>query len=1036
MIDRIIQWSVDNRLLVLLLTVVVVAWGVFSVRQTPLDAIPDLSDTQVIIHTEYPGQAPEVVEDQVTYPLSTALLAVPGAKDVRGFSMFGDSYVYVLFDDDVDLYWARARVLEYLSQVADDLPEGATPALGPDATGVGWVYKYALKDPTGEHDLGDLRALQDWFLQFELQSVDGVAEVAPLGGMVRQYQVELDPEAIRAYDLSPDAIAQQIRSSNEEAGGSVVEMAEAEYMVRSRGYIGGLADLSGVPVGVEEDGTPILLEQIAEIREGPRARRGIAELDGQGEVVGGMVVMRDGENALETIEGVKARIDEVRDSLPEGVELVETYDRSELIEGSVANLVEKLWQEFLIIAAVVVVFLFHLRSALVALISLPIGILIALMIMNAQGINANIMSLGGIAVTIGAMVDAAIVMVENAHKRLERAPPGADRWRIIREAAQESGRPLFFALLIITVSFLPLFALGGESGRLFAPLAFTGTYAMAAAAGLAVTLIPVLIGYLVRGRIRSEGEHPIARVLIAGYRPIIGTILRRPWATVVVALAVGGSALYPASQLGTEFMPRMDEGDLMYMPTLDPGVSVDKAREVLQQTNRLIQEVPEVEQAFGKAGRGETATDPAPLGMFESVIRFKPESQWRDGMTKEDLIQELDRKVDLPGVSNVWVPPIRTRIDMLATGVRAPVGIQISGPDLAVIEEIGRDIEEAVADIEGTSSARADRTATGRYLEVDVDRAEAARYGLTVSDVQSVIQLGVGGMDVDQSIEGLERFPINVRYPQARRDGPEALRELPLTTANGEHLALGAIADVAIADGPAMIRTENARRTGNVNVDISGRALGDYVTEAREVLRQEVDLPSGYSIQFVGQYEQLEAAQERLQMLIPVTLALVFVLLYLCFRNVVEPLMLLGTLPFALVGGLWLLYGLGYDLSVAVAVGFILLGGLAVEFAVVLLSYIRQAIADHQPRHRAAFREAVAEGAVRRVRPLTMTSLTIVFALVPLLIDTGLGSEAMQRIATPMVGGMVTAPLIAFALVPALYYLWQRRHYPETPNQE
>ena len=1036
MIDRIIQWSVDNRLLVLLLTVVVVAWGVFSVRQTPLDAIPDLSDTQVIIHTEYPGQAPEVVEDQVTYPLSTALLAVPGAEDVRGFSMFGDSYVYVLFDDDVDLYWARARVLEYLSQVADDLPEGATPALGPDATGVGWVYKYALKDPTGEHDLGDLRALQDWFLQFELQSVDGVAEVAPLGGMVRQYQVELDPEAIRAYDLSPDAIAQQIRSSNEEAGGSVVEMAEAEYMVRSRGYIGGLADLSGVPVGVEEDGTPILLEQIAEIREGPRARRGIAELDGQGEVVGGMVVMRDGENALETIEGVKARIDEVRDSLPEGVELVETYDRSELIEGSVANLVEKLWQEFLIIAAVVVVFLFHLRSALVALISLPIGILIALMIMNAQGINANIMSLGGIAVTIGAMVDAAIVMVENAHKRLERAPPGADRWRIIREAAQESGRPLFFALLIITVSFLPLFALGGESGRLFAPLAFTGTYAMAAAAGLAVPLIPVLIGYLVRGRIRSEGEHPIARVLIAGYRPIIGTILRRPWATVVVALAVGGSALYPASQLGTEFMPRMDEGDLMYMPTLDPGVSVDKAREVLQQTNRLIQEVPEVEQAFGKAGRGETATDPAPLGMFESVIRFKPESQWRDGMTKEDLIQELDRKVDLPGVSNVWVPPIRTRIDMLATGVRAPVGIQISGPDLAVIEEIGRDIEEAVADIEGTSSARADRTATGRYLEVDVDRAEAARYGLTVSDVQSVIQLGVGGMDVDQSIEGLERFPINVRYPQARRDGPEALRELPLTTANGEHLALGAIADVAIADGPAMIRTENARRTGNVNVDISGRALGDYVTEAREVLRQEVDLPSGYSIQFVGQYEQLEAAQERLQMLIPVTLALVFVLLYLCFRNVVEPLMLLGTLPFALVGGLWLLYGLGYDLSVAVAVGFILLGGLAVEFAVVLLSYIRQAIADHQPRHRAAFREAVAEGAVRRVRPLTMTSLTIVFALVPLLIDTGLGSEAMQRIATPMVGGMVTAPLIAFALVPALYYLWQRRHYPETPNQE
>ncbi len=1030
MIERMIRWSVENRLLVLLLTVILVGWGVVSLRQTPLDAIPDLSDKQVIVHTEYPGQSPEVVEDQVTYPLSTSLLAVPGAEDVRGYSMFGDSYVYVLFDDETDLYWARSRVLEYLSQITAELPEEASPSLGPDATGVGWVYQYALQDPTGEHDLGDLRAIQDWFLELELQSVDGVAEVAPLGGMVRQYQVELDPQAVRAYGLSLDRIARRIRESNREVGGSVVEMAEAEYMVRSRGYIQGIADLAEVPVGEAANGAPVTLDQVADIHEGPQKRRGIAELNGEGEVVGGIVVMRDGANPLETIQGVKERLDEVRGSLPAGVEVVETYDRSELIQGSVRNLAWSLGQEFLIIALVVTVFLFHIRSALVAIITLPIGILTALLIMNAQGVTANIMSLGGIAVTIGTLVDAAIVMVENAHKRLERAPPDADRWSVIRASAQESGRPLFFALLIITVSFLPLFALGGESERLFSPLAFTGTYAMAIGAGLAVTLIPVLIGYLVRGRIRSEGRHPIARLLIGAYRPVIGAILRRPWATVAGAVLVGVTALYPASQLGSEFMPRMDEGDLMYMPTLDPGVSVGKARQVLQQTNQLIREVPEVERVFGKAGRAETATDPAPLGMFESVIRLKPRSEWRDGLTKDDLIRELDEKVDLPGVSNVWVPPIRTRIDMLSTGIRAPVGIQISGPDLEVIERIGKEIEAAVADVPGTTSARADRTATGRYLEIDVDRLEAARHGLSVGDVQSVVRLGVGGMSVDQSIEGLERFPINIRYPQERRDSPEALEGLPIVADSGEQVPLGEVADVEIAEGPAMIRTENARRTGNVNVDIAGRALGDYVADAQQAVREAVELPAGYSVQWVGQYEQMQAAQQRMQLLVPATLAVVFILLYLCFRNAVEPVMLLATLPLAMVGGMWLLYALGFDLSVAVAVGFILLGGLAVEFSLVLLSYIRQSVEEHQPEDVAGLRRAVAEGATHRVRPLVMTSLTIVAALVPLLLNTGLGSEAMQRIAAPMVGGMVTAPLLAFLVIPALYFLWQRRYYP------
>ncbi len=1027
MIDRIVQWSLDNRLLVLLLTAVFVVWGVFSLRQTPLDAIPDLSDVQVIVHTSFAGQAPQVVEDQVTYPLTTALLSVPNARDVRGFSMFGDSFVYVLFDDGTDPYWARARVLEYLNQVAPNLPAQARPALGPDATGVGWVYQYALVDRSGRHDLGQLRSLQDWFLRFELQSVEGVAEVAPLGGMVRQYQVQLDPDRARAYDLTLDQVRRAIQGANQEAGGSVVEMAEAEYMVRSRGYLSGIEDLRAIPLGRSNNGTPVLLENVADIRTGPRARRGIAELDGEGEVVGGFVVMRHGENALATIERVKQRLEELKPGLPEGVEVVETYDRSELIQGSVRNLSGKLVQEFLIIALVCAVFLLHLRSALVAIVSLPIGIMAALLIMQQQGIDANIMSLGGIAVTIGAMVDAAIVMVENLHKRLERAPPDEDRWTTVAVAAKETGRPLFFALLIIVVSFLPLFTLEGQEGRLFHPLAFTGTYAMAVAAGLGITLVPVLMGYLVRGRILPEASHPLSRGLIVLYRPTLDVLLRHPWLTLLAALLLAVSMLYPASRLGTEFMPDMDEGDLMYMPTLNPGASIGKVREFLQQTDRMIMTVPEVKQVFGKAGRAETATDPAPLGMLETVIRFKPRDQWREGLTKDDLIRELDEAVQITGASNVWVPPIKTRIDMLSTGVRSPVGVKIAGPDLAEIERIGRDIERVLTDLPGTASAFAERTGTGRYIEIDIDRRAAARHGLGIDDIQRVIQTAVGGMDITETVEGLERYPVSLRYPQDWRDSIERLRELPVVTADGNHLPLDALARVEITDGPAMIRTENARLNGLVTLDVRGRDLGSYVAAAREAVREQVNLPAGYSLTWSGQYEHLERARERLSMVVPVTLILIFILLYLCFRSAAEALMLIGSLPFAAVGGVWILYLMGLNVSVAVAAGFILLLGLAAEFAVVMLMYIRNAVAQAEPTSRAELRAAIMDGAVMRIRPKAMTAMTVVLGLSPLLFADGLGAEAMQRVAAPMVGGMITAPLVSLLLVPVLYWLWKRR---------
>jgi Cu(I)/Ag(I) efflux system membrane protein CusA/SilA len=1031
MIDRLIHWCLENRVLVLLLAITVAAWSLHAARNINLDAIPDLSDVQVIIYTNFPGQAPQVVEDQVTYPLSTAMLAVPGATAVRSISMFGDSFVNVLFEDGTDLYWARARVLEYLSQVAPRLPAGAEPALGPDGTGVGWVYQYALVDRSGKHDIAQLRSLQDWFLKFELQSVPGVSEVASLGGMVRQYQVVLDPDQVRAYDLTLAQVRDAIRQANRETGGALLEMAEAEYMVRSKGYLRGIDDLRAVPVGIVRDGTPVLLEDVADIRIGPQIRRGIATLDGEGEVVGGIVVMRFGANAQDVIDRVKVRIEQLRPGLPAGVEIVETYDRSQLIRASVDNLLEKLFMEFIVVALICAVFLFHLRSALVAIIALPFGVGVAVIVMYYQGITANIMSLGGIAITIGAMVDAAIVMIENTHKRLEQAGVGADRWRVIREAAGETGRPLFYALLLIAASFLPLFVLEGQEGRMFRPLAFTGVYAMAAAAGLSVTLVPVLIHYLVRGRILPEDRNPASRLLIALYRPIIRVVLRFPKITVLVLALLALSMIHPAQRLGTEFMPDMDELDLMYMPTLDPGVSADKVREFMLQADRLIRTVPEVRQVFGKAGRADTATDPAPLGMLETLIRFRPQSEWRPGIGKQDLIAELDARLQFPGAGNVWVMPVKTRIDMLATGIRSPVGVKIAGPDLAVIERLGRQVEGVLRGIAGTASAFAERPASGRYIEIDPDRRAAARFGLNVEDIQDVAEFAIGGMNITETVEGLERYPVNLRYPQDWRDTPERLRELPVVTPGGAHIPLGAVAGIRIADGPPMIRSENARPSGWVFADIRGRALGSYVEEARRRVAAELELPPGYSITWSGQFEYFERAKERLQYVVPVTLILIFLLLYFCFRNLHEPLMLLAALPFALVGGIWLLWWLDYAVSVAVAAGFILLIGLTAEFGVVMLVYLDEAMKRRAPADRAALREAIIEGAVLRVRPKAMTAATIIVALLPIMLVTGVGSEAMQRIAAPMLGGVITAPLVSMILLPALYLLWHGRRMQE-----
>ncbi|MBI2970217.1 MAG: efflux RND transporter permease subunit, partial [Gammaproteobacteria bacterium] len=1024
-----------NRVLVLFAAFLLGAGGIYTLRHTPVDAIPDLSDVQVIIKTVFPGQAPQVVEDQVTYPLSTVMLAVPGAETVRSFSDFGTSYVYVIFEDGTDLYWARSRVLEYLSQVAPRLPPGARPALGPDATGVGWVYNYALVDRSGRHDLAQLRSLQDWFLKYELQAVQGVAEVATLGGFVKQYQVVVHPDRLRAYGLTLAQVGNAIRGGNQEDSGSVLELAEAEYVVRATGYINSVEQLNLIPLGVSERGTPILLQDVAEIRIGPDQRRGIAELDGEGETVGAIVVMRFGENARATIDAVKAKLADLKNSLPGGVEIVETYDRSALIDRAVATLTDRLIEEFIIVALICAVFLFHFRSSLVIVVSLPLGILAAFAVMYAQGINANIMSLGGIAIAVGAMVDAAIVMIENFHKHLERADAAAgDRWQQVFQATREVGPALFFSLVIITVSFLPVFALEAQEGRLFKPLAYTKTYAMAAAAGLSVTLVPVLMGLFIRGRVTAEHRNPINRLLIAAYRPFIGLALGFPRTVIIAAIAATVAGLWPALHLGTEFMPDLDEGDLMYMPTTLPALSIGKAQQILQQTDRMIRTVPEVEHVFGKMGRADTATDPAPLSMVETVVKLKDRSEWRPGMTPELLRKELQR-VGLPGLANAWVMPIKTRIDMLATGIKTPVGIKIAGPDLKVIEDIGREVEQVMRDIPGTASVFAERVAGGRYITVDIDRLEAGRLGLNIEDVQEIVNTAIGGNNVTWTVEGLERYPVNLRYPRAIRDSVEKLRMLPVVTPAGARIPLGQVADIRIEPGPDMIKSENARLNGWVFVDTQGRDLGSYVEDAKRLVAESIALPPGYSLTWAGQYQYLERAKERLRLIVPVALVIIVILLYLNFRNFTEVLIIVGTLPFALVGGVAFLHWLDYNLSVAVAVGFIALAGVAAEIGVVMLVFLDQALArrlqgaaaENRAMRFGELRDAVVEGALLRVRPIIMTVSAIIGGLLPIMLGSGTGSEVMRRIAAPMVGGMVTATFLTLVVIPSVYFLWKQQ---------
>ncbi|RWX55158.1 efflux RND transporter permease subunit [Photobacterium chitinilyticum] len=1034
MIGSIIRWSIKNRILVLIATVFLVAAGLYSVKKTPVDAIPDLSDVQVIIKTSYPGQAPQVVEDQVTYPLTTAMLAVPGAETVRGYSFFGDSYVYIIFNDNTDMYWARSRVLEYLSQVAPNLPSSAKPTLGPDATGVGWIYSYVLTDKTGQHDLSELTSLQDWFLKYELQTVDGVSEIATVGGMVKQYQVQIDPAKLRAYDLTLQQINMAIQAGNQEAGASVVEVAEAEHMVRATGYVSDVEDLKNLPLKVTAKGTPLLLGDIADINLGPQMRRGISELNGEGEAVGGVIVMRFGENAREVIESVKAKLADLQRSLPEGVEIVPTYDRSSLIDRAVENLYEKLLEEFIVVAVVCALFLFHFRSSLVVMISLPIGILSAFIVMHWQGINANIMSLGGIAIAIGAMVDGAIVMIENVHKHIERTPlTDKNRWQVIGKAAEEVGTPLFFSLIIITLSFVPVFALEGQEGKMFSPLAFTKTYAMAASAGLAITLVPVLMGYFIRGKILPEHKNPVNRAVVGLYRPLLNLSTRFPKTIIVIAIALMASAYYPMQKMGSEFIPPLDEGDLMYMPTTYPGISIGKARELLQQTDKLIKTIPEVKTVWGKIGRANTATDPAPLTMIETIIQFKPHEEWREGVTKGSLRRELDQLIQFPGLTNAWVMPIKTRIDMLATGIKTPIGIKIAGPELKQIEDIGTQLETLLKDVQGTASVYAERVAGGRYITMEIKRREAARYGLSIKDIQQVISTAIGGMNVGESIEGLERYPINVRYPQSYRDSLVKLQNLPLVTPNGARIALADVADVRFEDGPPMIKTENARPNGWVFIDIDGRDLGSYVKDAQQKVAQHLNLPAGYSLIWSGQYEYMERAKARLIVVVPATIAIIMMLLYMSFRRAGEVLMIMGTLPLAMVGGLWLMEILGYNFSIAVGVGFIALAGVAVEIGVIMLVYLNQAWkfrqleAEHlnKPLTKADLADAIKEGAGLRVRPVMMTVATVVIGLIPIMYGSGTGSEVMQRIAAPMIGGMVSALLLTLVVLPAVFKLWK-----------
>jgi Cu(I)/Ag(I) efflux system membrane protein CusA/SilA len=1037
MIAGLIRWSVANRFLVLLATLMITGWGIWAVRSTPIDALPDLSDVQVIIRTSYPGQAPQIVENQVTYPLVTTMLSVPGAKTVRAFSFFGDSFVYVLFEDGTDLYWARSRVLEYLNQVQGRLPATAKASLGPDATGVGWIFQYALVDRTGQHDLAQLRALQDWFLKFELKSLPNVAEVASVGGMVKQYQVVLDPTKLAANGITQAQVKDALMANNQEAGGSVLELAGAEYMVRAGGYLKSLDDFRAIPLAAR-GGVSVRLADVATLQIGPEMRRGIAELDGEGEVAGGVVILRSGKNAQETIGAVKQRLSELQASLPKGVEIVTTYDRSALIERAIANLTSKLAEEFIVVALVCVVFLWHLRSALVAIISLPLGILAAFIIMRYQGINANMMSLGGIAIAIGAMVDAAVVMIENAHKKLEawqhanpeRELVGAERWQVITEAAEEVGPALFFSLLIITLSFIPVFTLEAQEGRLFGPLAFTKTYAMAAAAGLSVTLIPVLMGYWIRGRIPDEQKNPITRALIAAYRPALEWVLRWPKATLLIAVAALATTAWPLSQLGGEFLPSIDEGDLLYMPSALPGLSAQRATELLQISNRMIKTVPEVERVFGKAGRAETATDPAPLEMFETTVKLKPREQWRAGMTPEKLIEELDRAVKIPGLSNIWIPPIRNRIDMLATGIKSPIGVKVTGSDLKVIDRIAAEVEQIAKTVPGVSSALAERLTGGRYIDIDIDRVAAGRYGLSVAEVQAIVAGAIGGENVGETVEGLARFPINLRYPREWRDSPEKLIALPILTATGQQTTLGTVAKISITDGPPMLKSENARPSGWVYVDVRGRDLASVANDLRAAVAKSVQLEPGVSLAYSGQFEYLERANAKLKVVVPTTLLIILVLLYLTFKRMDEAALIMATMPFALTGGIWFLYLMGFNLSIATGVGFIALAGVTAEFGVVMLIYLRHALEDRlragQTLTAALLLDAIREGAVLRVRPKAMTVAVILAGLVPIVWGTGTASEVMSRIAAPMLGGMITAPLLSLFVIPAGFALMRR----------
>jgi len=1106
MLVNLIRWSIDNRVFVLVITLLLSGWGLLSLKQTPLDAIPDLSDVQIIVRTSFPGQSPQVVENQVTYPITTTMLSVPGAQAVRGYSFFGDSYIYIVFKDGTDLYWARARVMEYLNQVANSLPQGVKPSIGPDATGVGWIYSYALVDKTGKHDLAQLRSLQDWFIKFELQTVPGVAEVATVGGMVKQYQVIANPEQLRAYGIPLKKLDDAIKKSNAEVGGSVIELAEAEYMIHTKGYLTSVKDIERIPVLVRDNGLPLLVRDLASVQVGPQMRRVISDLDGEGEVTGGIVVMRYGENALTTIDAVKNKLAELKNGLPKGVEIVETYDRSGLILRAVDNLSNKLIQEFIVVALVCLLFLFHMRSAFVAIVTLPLGILTAFIIMHWQGINANIMSLGGIAIAIGAMVDAAIVMIENAHKHMERwykenkeiTLSTKEHWQLISTAACEVGPALFFSLLIITLSFLPVFTLEAQEGRLFSPLAFTKTYAMAAAAGLAVTIVPVLMGYFIRGRIPAEKSNPLSSWLIKTYQPLLLAVLSKPRKTLLITLIimltvilpVGGisSLLSPlkwpinvvslfmqpveedslraryldavsdwqkgivhtwqetfevipfiarfGSGLGKEFMPQLDEGDLMYMPTTLPGLSIGKAQQLLQQTDRLIKSLPEVKQVFGKIGRADTATDPAPLTMIETVIQLKDKSEWREGMTLEKLINELDRTVNLPGLTNAWLMPIKTRIDMLSTGIKTPVGIKVSGPDLKEIERIGREIEKVLMNVRGTSSAYSERVTGGRYIEVVLDRDKAAFLGINMQEINDVVSAAVGGINITSTVEGLERYPINLRFAREVRDDLEKLREIPVISPTGLEIPLGEVASIKIVDGPPMLKSENARLNGWTFVDIRDVDLGSYVQNAQRVVNKNIKLPAGYSITWAGQYEYLLRASKKLSQVIPVTLMIIFLLLYLTFHRIEEVVLVMATVPFALVGGYWFVFLLGYHMSVATAVGFIALAGVAAEFGVIMLVYLDNAIKErinkNQLKSEQDLIDTIMEGAVLRVRPKAMTVAVIFAGLIPIMLGQGTGSEVMQRIAAPMVGGMITAPLLSLFVIPTIYFIWKRKELLET----